>query len=142
MKELIVHDYSNEQLEKEWDISEFKIELIKLIIKSDYPELGMFESVIQLNKQCLNPPDTIYEKLTVVNELMEGHGIESIRVDEKLYYDSYYGNSIASYINLGDTYTLTIIYNHIELEWEVISWGDFFEAKEIELKAELYDGPY
>lgn len=129
-----------------WDADELELHLIKTVIELDNDEtiddcLGMFQSVQQLRKQCYNKPDTIQEKLTVLNELMRGHGIEPIQVSEELYQDSYYGNVIGEYINLGDTYTLTIVYNTIDHEFEVTSWGDYFEAKKIELKAELDNQP-
>lgn len=148
MKELITHNHTDTELMKYWDIDELRLHLIKTVIELDNDEtiddcLGMFESVIHLRKQCLNPPDTIQEKLLVINELIDGHGVEPIQVSEELYQDSYWGSVIGEYINLGDTYDLTIVYNVIELEWEVISWGDYFEAKEAELKAELdNESPY
>ena len=139
---LFRYGMSDQELIKAWDIDELRLHLIKTVIELDNDEtiddcLGMFESVQQLRKQCYNKPDTIQEKLTVLNELIDGHGIEPIQVSEELYQDSYYGNCIGEYVNLGDTYITTIVYNTIEREWLVTSWGDYFETKESELKSEL-----
>ena len=145
---LFRYGISDQELIRAWDIDEFKLHLIKTVIELDNDEtiddcLGMFKSVQQLRKQCFNKPDTIQEKLTVLNELIDGHGIEPIQVSEELYQDSYYGNCIGEYINLGDTYITTIVFNTIEREWLVTSWGDYFESKESELKSELdNESPY
>ena len=145
---LFRYGISDQELIRAWDIDEFKLHLIKTVIELDNDEtiddcLGMFKSVQQLRKQCFNKPDTIQEKLTVLNELIDGHGVEPIQVSEELYQDSYYGNCIGEYINLGDTYITTIVFNTIEREWLVTSWGDYFESKESELKSELdNESPY
>lgn len=140
--ELIIHGIPDQELIKAWDIDELRLYLIKTVIGLDNDEtiddcLGMFESVQQLRKQCHNKPNTIEEKMAVLNELIDGHGIESIQVSENLYQDSYWWNCIGVYVNLGDTYITTIVYNTIDREFEVISWGDYFEAKEAELIAEM-----
>jgi hypothetical protein len=147
MKNEFINIYSDKELIHYWKIDELQLHLIKTVIELDNDDtiddcLGMFKSVQQLRKQCFNKPDTIQEKLTVLNELMDGHGIEPIQVSEELYQDSYYGNVIGEYVNLGDPYNLTIVYNTIEHEFEVITWGDYFEVKEGELKSELDDCPY
>ena len=145
---LFRYGISDQELIRAWDIDEFKLHLIKTVIELDNDEtiddcLGMFKSVQQLRKQCFNKPDTIQEKLTVLNELIDGHGIEPIQVSEELYQDSYYGNCIGEYINLGDTYITTIVFNTIDREWLVTSWGDYFESKESEMIAQLdNESPY
>ncbi len=71
MNELITHEHTDAELIKYWDIDELRLHLIKTIIELDNDEtiddcLGMIETVIHLRKQCLNPPDTIQEKLLVI----------------------------------------------------------------------------
>jgi hypothetical protein len=137
IRELNTNGIADHKLIEYWDIDTLRLNLIKSIIETEDTDLGIFESVKQLRKQCLNPPDTITEKMEVVNELLNAHGVESIQVSEELYQDKYWGNAIGLYINMGDTYDLTIIYDVIELEWQVTTWGDYYETKEAELKAEL-----
>ena len=144
MSKLNSYGIANEILMESWDIDEFKLHLIHEVIGLDNDEtiddcLGMFKSVQQLRKQCYNKPDTIQEKLYVLNELMDGHGIEPIQVSEELYQDAYYGNCIGEYINLGDTYNLTIIYNTMDQKFEFNSWGEYFEYHEQGLEEQLYD---
>ena len=144
MSKLNSYGIANEILMESWDIDEFKLHLIHEVIGLDNDEtiddcLGMFKSVQQLRKQCYNKPDTIQEKLYVLNELMDGHGIEPIQVSEELYQDAYYGNCIGEYINLGDTYNLTIIYNTMDQKFEFNSWGEYFEYHEQGLQEQLDD---
>ena len=65
--------------------------------------------------------------MCAINDIINGYGIESINVDPKIYESYYYGNSIAEYINMGDTYTMTIIRDHRNGKIFIQSWGDFYE---------------
>jgi hypothetical protein len=141
MSKLIDHGISDQELIDYWQIDTLRLHLIKSIIELDNYAvddcLGMFKSVQQLRKQCYNPPNTIDEKMEVFNELINGHGIEAINVSPELYQDKYWGNIIGIYVNLGDTYDLTIIWNPIDNQFEFSSWGNYYETKEVELKKEL-----
>lgn len=142
MSKLIDNGISDQELKKYWDIDQLRLQLIYSVIQLDNDDsmddcLGMFKSVQELRKQSFNKHDSYYEKLTVLNELIDGHGIEAIQVSSELYQDRYYGNCIGEYVNLGDTYELTIVWNTIDHEFEFISWGDYFEQKEMELIKEL-----
>lgn len=144
MSKLIDYGITKELLLESWDIDELRLHLIREVIGLDNDEtiddcLGMFKSVQQLRKQCYNRPDTIQEKLTAINELIDGHGVEAIQVSSELYQDRYYGNCIGEYVNLGDTYNLTVIWNSIDNRFEFTSWGDYFEEKEAELIKEMDD---
>jgi hypothetical protein len=73
--------------------------------------------------------DSIKElKLTLINILSENFGVEALR-DEK-FYDSYFGNAIASYVNTGHSYALTLLWNHVNDQLLWASYGDFVEAYE------------
>ena len=67
-------------------------------------------------------------------ELNDGCGVESI--ESEYQDDRYWGKAIGLYVNTGDTYNLTIVYNIIDQHFEFVSWGDFFESKEIQLQLE------
>lgn len=139
MPKLIDYGIKNELLIDSWKIDSLRLKLIYEVIKMDDDEkidkfLGEFKSVEQLRSQCFNPPDTIQERLIAINELIEGFGVEAINCES--HWDKYYGNAIGLYINLGDTYDLTVIWDTIEHRFEFNSWGDFYEQKEAELRNE------
>lgn len=50
----------------------------------------------------------IEKAMKFAKELLGGYSVDSIRSEE--YYDRYYMDSIALYINMGDTYDQTIIF--------------------------------
>lgn len=57
-----------------------------------------------------------------------GHGVEAIR--GRNFDRGYWADIVALYVNMGDTYALTFVYD-VELEkLFVTSWGDWVEAYE------------
>lgn len=69
-----------------------------------------------------------------VNKLIGGHGTEVIR-DENAW-DGYYGDAVAEYVNMGDTYDVTLLYDTRDYEFHLTSWGDWYEAYEQERESE------
>ena len=59
-----------------------------------------------------------------VNDALQGHGIESI---EGTWHDRYYQNIVALYVNMGDTYNGTILYDTTKNRFYATSWGDWVE---------------
>jgi hypothetical protein len=82
-------------------------------------------------------PDAV---LMMANSLLHGYGVVSCR-DERAWVDSYYGDTIALYVNTGETYDTTLLYDTEAKEFLVISWGDWYEAwdGEQEMDSELND---
>jgi hypothetical protein len=74
-----------------------------------------------------NKADKVLEE---VDRLINGHGIEAIR-DEDVN-DRYYGDVVALYVNTGDTYNATLLYDTDRSEFYVTSWGDWYEQYEQE----------
>lgn len=64
--------------------------------------------------------------LNVANSLFDGHGIEAIR---GMWHDRYYQDIVALYVNMGDTYNTTLLFDAVKTKFHVTSWGDFVEAK-------------
>ena len=62
-----------------------------------------YASVQTLEKQCYHPPDYNYRLLIACNEILGGFGIEVIAQPGEM--------PIFEYINLGDTYTTTLMRN-------------------------------
>ena len=134
----LISNHTNVELERAWGIDRVTTLKIKAIIKDQEIKLDQFKSVQYLRKQCFNPPDRVNEQLEAINELIDGHGVEAIRIDD-YWHSNYWGNCIGLYVNMGDTYTLTIIYDVIENQFEFTSWGDFYESKEQEIQLDSTD---
>ena len=77
--------------------------------------------------QCFNPPRRIDLKLAAVDEIMGGFGVECIGEAEC---PTIYGEPAAEYINVGDTYQATLLYDHDRAKWCMTTWGDWVETHE------------
>lgn len=65
--------------------------------------------------------DKIDSILELFNTVMDGYGIESIQFN---------GETICEYVNMGDTYKRTIIYDYGNDEFIQCDWGSFLEEFE------------
>lgn len=63
--------------------------------------------------------------MEAVNEELDGDGIEVIR---GRYVDGYHQDIQAAYVNMGDTYDLTILLDHETDTFRLTSWGDWVET--------------
>ena len=63
--------------------------------------------------------------LELLNRKIGGYGVEAI---EGNWHDRYYQNIVALYVNMGDTYVATVLYNTVTDTFSVTSMGDFVEA--------------
>ena len=77
-----------------------------------------YRSVKSLISQCHNPPCYTDRLMTALNEIVEGHGLETIYKD---------GEPTFEYINMGDTYSTTIMRNIQTGRVFVACWGDIVE---------------
>jgi hypothetical protein len=78
-------------------------------------------------------PDTALE---VYNILFDGFGIESVR-DHDLW-DNYYLDTSVLYVNQGDSYTETLIFDVEERKLLYTTLADFIEAKQQEIESSYY----
>jgi hypothetical protein len=62
------------------------------------------------------------------NAAMHAHGVEAIEGDHQV--DRYYYNIVALYVNTGDTYNPTVIYETENERFLVWTFGDWVEANE------------
>lgn len=76
---------------------------------------------------CHHYPSRREIKLEALDELLGTCGVEPI-IDERIYIDRYHGNIVASYLNTGDTYAETLLFDNYENKWKLMSWGDFVES--------------
>ena len=134
----LISNHTNVELERAWGIDRATTLKIKEVIKDQGIKLDQFKSVQHLRKQCYNPPDRVTEQMEALNELIDGFGIESIRIED-YWHSNYWQDVIGVYVNLGDTYILTIIYNVIDEQFEFTSWGDYYESKEKEIRLDSTD---
>ena len=81
-----------------------------------------FKSVQDLVKSCYNYPDTLYQVMTALNEILEGHGIETLQ-------DDWGSPAWGEYVNMGETYVPTIVYLYDKERFVVSSWGDLAERR-------------
>ena len=68
------------------------------------------------------------ERLEAINKLLHGYGIEAI---EGSWQNGYWCNIVANYVNMGDTYSTTILFIRDNYgnsgRFSVMCWGDFVE---------------
>jgi len=74
-------------------------------------------------------------KLRVADELLQGHGVESLR-DERATESHGW---LADYVNTGDSYGVTLVWSQ-ERGIEITSYGDFVERWERKLPREQRTG--
>ena len=98
---------------------------VKTLEKKLNVNTGTAESIRGLIRACWTY-DEIDLSLKLIDEIIGGCGIEPIR-SEYADFDDYYGDTIALYVNMGDTYDTTIVYDTINGKWFCCSWGDFYE---------------
>jgi hypothetical protein len=75
---------------------------------------------------AVDKPEDVDGALEEVSEIIGGHGVEGLPV-EGAWVDHYWRDSIALYVNMGDPYVTTIMYDTDRGVFEIGAWGDFLE---------------
>lgn len=76
-------------------------------------------------RECLNRPSLLDQRLHALNAEAETHGVEYIaHRDDGFRVDEMRG---LEYLNVGDPYIPTLIYNHTTDAWRVCGYGDIVE---------------
>lgn len=88
-------------------------------LEKDYPE------TVRWVRQCYNMPSEHEVRMSMINEVMGGYGTEALDEDPNWFPQPHY-----SYVNMGDTYTPTIIYDHEATRFLTGCWGDIAEKFE------------
>lgn len=73
--------------------------------------------------ECYHPPKTYDVRLHVLDSIAETCGVEYIEHEDDTFH-TVYG---LDYLNTGDSYTRTIIYDHSKGRYIVAAWGDIVE---------------
>jgi len=76
-------------------------------------------------------PLTTDDVLERANEILRGGGVEPIDC-EYCQVDNYYFGIVLLYVNMGDTYTTTLLYDTANQKFLIGSWGDWYERHEAE----------
>ena len=86
-----------------------------------------------LRKKQMRMGDYLLQKYKMVDEILEeankilnGFGVEPI-TDENAFVNKYYYDIIGLYVNMGDTYDKTIVFDTERQKFLITSWGDFYE---------------
>lgn len=66
------------------------------------------------------------EVLNLADELLDGHGVELIRTDA----DDHHEIHGAEYVNMGDAYTCTLLFDHERCRFDAMDWGTWVELAE------------
>jgi hypothetical protein len=87
--------------------------LIHKTVKTWDPAL--FPETAEWVRQCYHRPPYVERLLSAINETMQGHGVEHIGEN-------------ALYVNTGDTYSPTLLYDYSTGTIRLTTWGDFVET--------------
>lgn len=77
---------------------------------------------VQEARRIIATSNSVNEAMRNLDRLLETHGVEAI-FDRN-------GRAVAEYLNTGDTYTTTILYDHTTRSFRVTSMGDWVEHYE------------
>lgn len=72
---------------------------------------------------CYNRPSRLDRIMECLNEVLGTYGVESIGEVQM------YGPP-AEYLNAGDTYAETVVFDHLAGNFKLTSWGDWLEKNE------------
>lgn len=79
--------------------------------------------------RCHNSRERRLEAIMdAADRLLNGHGNEALTCPG--YHGGFYHDIHASYVNMGDTYALTLVLDHESEKFLVTSWGDYLEREE------------
>ena len=71
--------------------------------------------------------ENVDEALKIANDIIKGYGVEAINNENGYQVNRYYQNIIGLYINKGDTYDTTILYDTEKEVFMILSWGGWYE---------------
>jgi len=64
-----------------------------------------------------------------IDKLIGGFGVEAITL-EGAYVDRFWQDAVGTFVNMGDTYDATIVYDTANEKFLFTTWGDFYEWAE------------
>ncbi len=82
-----------------------------------------YSDVVKWVDQCHHKPGYNERMMCAINQIVEGHGVEVVMKRDAMQPDM-------SYVNMGDTYTETLVLDHNKGSLKVESWGDWVERND------------
>ena len=73
-------------------------------------------------------PSKASDNLEKIDKLIDGYGVEAINSED--YYTDYFTDAMAVYVNMGDTYASTVLFDTDEREFLLTTVGDWQKQKE------------
>jgi hypothetical protein len=70
---------------------------------------------------------SVEQAMDRIDEILHGYGVESIRGNT---WDGFWTDCIALYVNMGDTYTPTVLYDVNKDVFVVTDWGTWVEINQ------------
>ena len=89
-------------------------------------DLLTIDSAAKRHWEAHNPHEPVTLALEAVNELLGGYGVEYVESTE----DTMHEAQGIEYINFGDTYSPTLMYDHRDGIWRLGTFGDCVEMEE------------
>lgn len=117
--------------EMEWVSEETADEVAGLLSGTIDPDL--YDCVKEMTANGWGGYPVLDKVLHAVDHLIEGFGVEAIREEGKC--DSYFGDSVGLYVNMGDAYTPSVYYDTDTGEIMVTDQESFMEARDARLAA-------
>ena len=72
--------------------------------------------------------DAVDTALDVIDDILDAHGVEAIRGNYHV--SNYYYDAVALYVNMGDSYNGTVLYDTEKEKFYVTTYGDWVERNE------------
>lgn len=116
------HDKDLEDQSGRTDLNEGKPSRMADWLNTHHPENKKEILSIMANAGTRRSADDAMRK---INDLVGGYGVEAIRADNMN--DSYWMDAAAIYVNMGDTYSATILYDIQKQKFMLTTMGDFVE---------------
>lgn len=103
--------------------------IVKSVIK-EQKESDTIEKMVKMANKHNLKNEEVSNLMDIFNENLGGYGVEVLRSSD--FRKSYWGDIIALYVNMGERYETTILYDIDNEEFIKTSWGDFMENRENE----------
>lgn len=92
-------------------------------VKKLSESLNISTANARLIRSAMDAGQSVQKVLRLADKIMDAHGVEYIQSGE----DTMYDKDGLDYVNMGDTYDTTLIFDHRKGRFIVSSWGDIVE---------------
>lgn len=118
------------------DVNEETIDKVRAVLADEIDPCDASEACAKWVRQCYHTPSWHEQALEACNDLLHGHGVEALNIDGA---SSEWDEGVRmcppfTYVNMGDTYIMTLARDHEHSAWVVACWGDLVEEYEREHK--------